>query len=127
MFELNEEKAGRETFFVEVVLPLAISKTYTYRVPAALNMQTAIGKRAVVQFGKSKIYTAIIHRITTEPPVVYEAKYLLDILDDVPVINSQQLQLWEWMSSYYLCNLGDVMQAALPAALKLASETKVID
>lgn len=126
MLELNEEKAGRETLFVEVILPLAISKTYTYRVPAVQYAQAAVGKRAVVQFGKSKIYTAIIYRITTEPPVLYEAKYLLDILDDAPVINRQQLQLWEWISAYYLCSLGDVMQAALPAALKLASETKII-
>jgi primosomal protein N' (replication factor Y) len=125
MLELNDEKFQRRTLFVEVILPLAISKTYTYRIPSALDSTVGIGKRVVVQFGKSRIYTAIIYKISEEPPVLYEAKYVLDILDEEPVINPFQLQLWEWISDYYLCSLGDVMQAALPAALKLASETKI--
>lgn len=127
MLEFNEDGAGsRITLFVEVVLPLAISKTYTYRVPYEQNSSVQIGKRVVVQFGKSKIYTAIICRITDTPPTLYEAKYIIDVLDDEPIVNEYQLQLWTWISEYYLCHLGEVMQAALPAALKLASETKVI-
>ncbi|TZF84008.1 primosomal protein N' [Pedobacter sp. BS3] len=126
MLELNPEHSERDTLFVEVILPLALSKTYTYRVPFNLNDRADIGKRVVVQFGKSKIYTAIVHGITREAPTLYEAKYIIDILDDEPLVNSHQLKLWQWMAGYYLCNLGDVMQAALPAALKLASETRII-
>ncbi len=126
MLQLNEVRDGQQTLFVEVILPLAISKTYTYRVPLNLNKQIEIGKRVVVQFGKTKIYTAIIYSISEIPPKLYEAKYILDILDEQPIVNSFQLKLWEWISEYYLCRLGDVMQAALPAALKLASETKII-
>ncbi|SFC51836.1 replication restart DNA helicase PriA [Parapedobacter composti] len=116
----------RTTLFVEVILPLAISGTYTYRIPNGWNHQVAIGKRVIVQFGKNKVYSAIIHRITTQAPERYEAKYIIDILDDMPIVGDPQLQLWEWISSYYLCTLGEVMQAALPAALKLASETKIV-
>lgn len=127
MLEWNQEvHEGRKTFFVDVILPLAIVKTYTYRVPFELNNQVATGKRVVVQFGKSKIYTAIVYHITQTAPSGYEAKYLLDVLDDEPVVTPKQLQLWEWMAAYYLCTIGEVMQAALPAALKLASETTVI-
>lgn len=116
---------SRKTLFVEVVLPLAISKTYTYRVPFDLAEQVKVGKRVVVQFGKSKIYTAIIYKISEIPPSLYEAKYLIDVLDDEPIVNDFQLSLWKWISEYYLCYIGEVMQAALPAALKLASETRV--
>ncbi|MXV52233.1 primosomal protein N' [Pedobacter sp. HMF7647] len=126
MLELNEETGQRETLFTEVILPLAISKTYTYRVPLELNQQIEIGKRVVVQFGKSRIYTAIIYKISNEPPTLYEAKYLIDVLDEKPIVTTQQLELWEWIADYYLCSIGEVMQAALPSALKLASETKVI-
>ena len=126
MLEFNEFAAERETFFVEVILPLSISRSYTYRVPAALNSQIGIGKRVIVQFGKSRIYTAIVERITTQAPVLYEAKYILDILDEDPIVNPIQLQLWNWMAEYYMCNVGEVMQAALPAALKLASETRIL-
>src|SRR5690606_30082930 len=88
--------------------------------------QVAVGKRAIVQFGKNRIYSALIYTISDQAPLRYEAKYVLDILDEYPLVNSHQFQLWEWMSAYYLCHLGDVMQAALPAALKLASETKIV-
>ncbi|RXF68888.1 replication restart helicase PriA [Arcticibacter tournemirensis] len=126
MLELNEEKGELKTFFVDVILPLAISKTYTYRVPQSLNEQVAVGKRVVVQFGKSRIYTAIIYHISENPPKLYDAKYVIDVLDESPVVNQHQLKLWEWISAYYMCHLGEVMQAALPSALKLASETRVV-
>lgn len=126
MLELNEEKDSLGTLFVDVILPLAISKTYTYRVPQSLKTRIAVGQRVVVQFGKSRIYTAIIYQINQSPPQLYEAKYLIDVLDEEPVITPLQLNLWEWIASYYMCHLGEVMQAALPSALKLASETKVI-
>jgi primosomal protein N' (replication factor Y) len=116
----------RQTLFVEVILPLAIAKNYTYRVPFELNDSVAIGKRAVVQFGKSKLYTAIIAGIGTRPPDKYEAKYLVELLDDKPVVTHEQLHFWQWIADYYMCNLGEVMNAALPSALKLASETKIV-
>ena len=119
------QHTDRETLFVEVILPLAISKNYTYRVPFQLNDAVAVGKRVVVQFGKSKLYTAIIASIGNQAPEKYEAKYLLDILDDRPVVTRRQLQFWQWLADYYLCNMGEVMNAALPSALKLASETKI--
>ena len=127
MLEFNEtEGIVRKTIFIEVILPLAISKTYTYRVPVEMTADVAIGKRVVVQFGRSKIYTAIICLITETPPALYEAKYIIDVLDAEPIVNKFQLKLWQWMSDYYICNLGEVMQAALPSALKLASETKIV-
>lgn len=127
MLEFTEGNADtRTTLFVEVVLPLAISKTYTYRVPNTLNDSVTPGIRVIVQFGKNKVYSAIIYTVTDRPPALYEAKYILDVLDDRPIVADTQLRLWDWIASYYLCTLGEVMQAALPAALKLASETKII-
>jgi primosomal protein N' (replication factor Y) len=119
-------QATRKTLFVEVILPLAISRNYTYRVPFELNNAIAIGKRVVVQFGKSKLYTAVVSNITEHAPEKYEAKYIIDILDEQPVVTQRQLQFWQWLAEYYMCNEGEVMNAALPSALKLASETKVM-
>lgn len=116
----------RETLFIEVILPLSLAKNYTYRVPFDLNDQVAIGKRVVVQFGKNKIYTALIKSIGKNAPEVYQAKYIIDVVDDHPVITATQLAFWDWMSDYYLCNEGEVMSAALPAGLKLASETIIV-
>jgi primosomal protein N' (replication factor Y) len=116
----------RETLFVDVILPLYIAKTYTYRVPLEWNAEVSVGKRVIVQFGRNKIYAAIIHKVSQEAPLSYEAKYILNVIDEDPVVDANQLALWEWISGYYMCYLGEVMQAALPAALKMASETKIV-
>lgn len=116
----------RITLFVEVILPLPVKGTFTYRVPFELNNQVETGKRVVVQFGKRKIYSALIHSIHQTPPKNYQAKYILAILDQTPLVNPTQLNFWEWIASYYMCTIGDVMNAALPAGLKLTSESSVL-
>lgn len=126
MSETSLFHSDRETLFVDVILPLYIAKTYTYRVPLESNADIAVGKRVIVQFGRNKIYAAIIHKISKEAPLSYEAKYILNVIDEEPVVDANQLALWEWIAGYYMCYLGEVMQAALPAALKMASETKIV-
>ncbi len=113
------------TLFIDVILPLALPKLYTYRVPMELNDTVVIGKRVVVSFRGNKLYTGLIKTIKETPPVDYEAKYILSVLDDEPVVTERQYELWEWMASYYMCTLGEVMNAALPGGLKLQSETKI--
>lgn len=116
----------RDTLFIEVILPLSLSKNYIYRIPFHLNELVAVGKRVIVQFGKNKIYTALVKSLSNNAPEVYQAKYIIDVIDEYPVVNTLQFQFWDWMTAYYLCNEGDVMAAALPAGLKLASETIII-
>jgi len=118
--------SDRKTLFVEVILPLAIAKTYTYRIPFELNHKVAVGVRVIVQFGRNKIYSALVSAVSELPPERYEAKYIMDVVDDQPIVDAGQLLLWEWIADYYMCHLGEVMQAALPAALKMASETKIM-
>ena len=113
------------TLFIDVIVPLSVPNTFTYRVPLELNEAVAIGKRAIVQFGKSKFYTAIISGVHHNAPTGYTAKYVESILDEFPIITSKQLQLWEWISYYYLCNLGDAMNASLPSGLKLSSTSHI--
>jgi primosomal protein N' (replication factor Y) len=111
--------------WVEVILPLAIPKTYTYSVPEKLNKKIQIGCRAEVVFGKNKKYSGIIKSISTEKPA-YETKEILSVIDEDPVIYEKQLQFWKWISQYYMCSEGEVMAAALPTHLKLSSEAILI-
>ncbi|HRN43021.1 MAG TPA: DEAD/DEAH box helicase family protein, partial [Vicingus sp.] len=95
--------------------------------PFELNEYIQIGQRVIVPFGKGgKLYTALVKNIHQTPPKEYEAKYVESLLDDIPIVNTKQLQLWDWIADYYLANPGDVFNAALPGAFKLASESKVI-
>lgn len=81
--------------------------------------------RVAVEFGKSKVYTALVYSIHETAPEGYEAKEIHQILDEVPVVNELQLKHWEWIASYYMCSLGDVYRAALPSAFLLESETEI--
>ena len=114
----------RITLFAEVLLPVPVPGTFTYRVPYLLNDSIHVGQRVAVQFGKTKILSGLVVGLTEKVPEV-EVKYLSDILDSEPIVNPIQLRFWEWVKTYYLCHLGEVMQAALPSALKLSSESKV--
>ncbi|GIS08019.1 MAG: hypothetical protein CM15mP112_01310 [Flavobacteriales bacterium] len=84
-----------------------------------------VGQRVVVQFGPKKIYTAIVLSKHNNKPKGYKLKSVLEVLDEIPVVNKIQLDLWRWMSDYYLCTIGEIMNTALPSSLKLASETKI--
>ena len=114
----------RLTLFAEVLLPIPVPGTFTYRVPYALNDAIRVGQRVVVQFGKIKIMSGLVISLTQQVPGV-EVKFLTDILDEQPLINPTQLKFWDWVQSYYLCHLGEVMQSAMPSALKLNSESTV--
>ncbi|HZI23890.1 MAG TPA: primosomal protein N', partial [Chryseolinea sp.] len=122
MEELFEEAS---TNFVELLLPVPIPKLFTYRVPNTYRDKIQIGQRAIVQFGDRKILTGVIAAIHQQPPKDYEAKYILELLDDFPVVTDLQFKLFHWIADYYLCTLGEVMNAGLPSGLKLSSESMV--
>ncbi|MCR5589205.1 MAG: primosomal protein N' [Bacteroidales bacterium] len=114
----------QEVYYVEVLLPLHLPGTYTYRVPRELNGEVSVGKRVVVQFGQKRMYSALVRRIHTEAPK-WRTKYILSVLDERPLVTERQMLFWEWMAAYYMCYPGDVMAVALPAGMKLASESAV--
>ncbi len=115
-----------ESLYAEVILPLALPKTYTYAIPAELQSQVLPGMRAEVVFGKKKKYAGVIRSLFREKPAGFEPKNIENLLDSQPVIHQSQLKLWEWISKYYICSEGEVMAAALPAHFKLSSETILI-
>lgn len=115
-----------KTLFVDVIIPVALSNEFTYRVPAELQDSIILFSRVVVPFGKGKFYTALVTRIHEEIPLVYQAKYVELVLDDSPLITEKQYKFWKWIAAYYMAPIGDVMNAALPANFKLASETKIV-
>lgn len=109
--------------WAEVILPLPLNAAFTYEVPEEMRSRIRQGHRVIVQFGKKKHYTGIVASVTTIAPQGFEPKRIMALLDDEPIIRRPQLQLWEWVAEYYLCSVGEVMKAALPAGLKIESET----
>jgi primosomal protein N' (replication factor Y) len=115
----------RKTLFVDVMLPLPVKGLFTYRVPFELNDLILPGQRVAIQFGRKKLYTALVRKVHENIPEAYAPKYILSILDELPIVNDIQFSFWDWISEYYMCFPGEVMNAALPSAFKLASESKL--
>lgn len=109
--------------FIEVILPLSLPKTFTYSVSEAEYDYIKVGMRVAVPFGKNKIYTALVVGSHNNPPTLYEAKEIHQILDEKPIVNQFQIDHWQWIASYYMCNIGDVFRGAMPSAFILESET----
>lgn len=115
----------RITLFAEILLPLPLPKVYTYRLPYEWNELLVLGMRVAVPFGVKKVYSGIVWKITEQPPQGYQANYIIEILDDRPIVTPLQMEFWEWISRYYLSNLGDVLNVALPAGYRVQSQTKI--
>lgn len=116
----------RKTLFVEVILPLPLDGSFTYRVPFEMNEMVAQGMRVLVQFGTRKVYAALVKSVHENIPQNYQPKYILAVLDAHPIVNPLQFQFWSWISKYYIAGVGEVMNAALPTAFKLSSESKLV-
>lgn len=112
-------------YFIDVILPIPLKQSFTYSVNKDEAAFLKQGMRVAVPFGKSKIYTGIVYAIYKDRPPAYETKDIDQILDETPLITTFQIQHWEWMASYYMCTLGEVVRAALPSAFLLESETIV--
>jgi len=111
--------------FIDVILAIPLENMFTYSITKAESKFLQIGMRVSVPFGKTKIHTGLVGAIHNNPPQIYDAKDIHQILDDKPIVTLKQLEFWQWISKYYMCTLGEVMRAALPNAFILESETLV--
>ncbi|GEJ47170.1 primosomal protein N' [Chryseobacterium sp. ON_d1] len=79
--------------------------------------------RVLVPFGGKKIYTGIVFELHDNAPENFVAKEMISMLDDKPILPQEQIDFWNWLSEYYLCNLGEIYRFSFPSSLKLESET----
>ena len=109
--------------YAQIILPLNLKGTFTYKIPDELLAQIQVGMRVLVPFGGKKIYTGIVAEIHDDKPETFIPKEIINILDDFPILPNEQIRFWNWLSEYYLWNLGEIYRFAFPSSLKLESET----
>lgn len=112
---------------VDIILPLAISDVYTYRVSGngdrvsdigdRVSDAALIGCRVLVPLGKKSIIGIIYREHEGELPANVKVRDIEQVVDKTPIVTAEQLKLWEWLSNYYMCTLGEVMAAALPSEI----------
>ncbi len=120
-----EAPEERVTWFADVILPVPVPKLFTYRIPMDMEAVVQVGSRVIVQFGSKKVLTGVIGRLHNQPPEKYQARYILEILDEQAVVHPVQIRHFQWIAAYYACTIGEVLNVALPSGLKLSSESKV--
>ena len=108
-------KINSNIYFIDVLLPLALPKSYTYFITEEQYVLLSPGFRIAVSFGKQKIYTGIVTKVHKVAPQTYEPKPIVMILDKSPIITTNQLDFWNWISNYYMCTEGEVLRASLPS------------
>ena len=111
--------------YAEVLLPLPLTGFFTYKVPDMMAEAIRPGCRVVVPCGRTKFYTGIVAGLTPRRPEGFETKEISQLLDSEPIVRHPQMKFWEWIADYYLCSQGEAFRAAVPAGLKLESETVV--
>ena len=111
--------------YAQVIIPLAVEGFYTYLIPRSLRERIMPGSRVLVPFGKKRIYSAIVRSIQAGPPEGIQIREIMGLLDEEPLVSSDQLSLWDWISAYYMCTPGEVMRAAIPSGLRPESESRV--
>lgn len=104
--------------YADIILPLPLQDCFTYAVPTDMQSMLQVGCRVQVSFGQKKVYIGIVLRMHDTEPLDYKVKAIMRVVDSSPVVTPRQLELWQWTAEYYICSLGEVMNAALPAGLK---------
>ncbi len=109
--------------FAQIILPLNLKGTFTYKVPEELQENIEPGMRVLVPFRGKKIYTGIVFELHDQEPEGFVPREIINTLDEFPILPNEQIRFWNWLSEYYLCNLGEIYRFAFPSSLKLESET----
>ena len=106
--------------YADIVLPVPIDQSFTYLIPPELNSVIQPGMRVLVPFGKRKLTGYVVD--LPETTSIKKLRTIEDILDEEPALSAEILQLARWISEYYLCPLGEVLKATLPAGIDIELE-----
>jgi primosomal protein N' (replication factor Y) len=111
--------------FVDVALPITVNQTFTYRLTDGTSVR--VGARVVVPFGRKLLTGYVVGFRETLPPelATITIKPITKLVDEESLLTDEILNLTRWISDYYFAPWGEVIRAALPSGLSMASE-KVI-
>lgn len=112
--------------FVDVLLPLALSQVFTYALPRELAGRVSVGCRVLVPFRSHRCYAGLVVGLSDSAPAqVGNVRPIMQLIDSKPLVTAADIEFWKWIAHYYMCPMGDVMRAALPAGLKLEGEMRI--
>ncbi|MBI4335707.1 MAG: primosomal protein N' [Candidatus Omnitrophica bacterium] len=115
----------------EVAVGLPIDKTFHYSVPNSLEDKIAQGKRVWIPFGQRRFVGYVVGLNTQDvsgpaapAPGEYQVRDIENVIDEIPVLSEEMLDLARWISLYYFCSWGEAIESSLPSAIR-KGKTKI--
>ncbi len=122
-----ELDAAHEQLVATVVFPQGPEQPFHYRVPDGLRARLEPGRRVRAPFGRgNRIEEGYCVELATRADSPRRLKPLAAVVDERTLLSPVMLRLAEWMADYYLCNLGQALEAILPAGVRSSAGTRRI-
>jgi len=118
--------AAPEGGISRVALDVPLSRLFDYRVPPGTAAPVA-GARVRVPFGRQHLIGVVIEHATDSSVAEERLKPLTALLDSVPVLSGEVLDLVRWASDYYHHPIGEVIASALPKALRAGATLTALE
>ena len=97
---------------VSVVFPMPFNRIFHYSLPSELEAERLVGRRVTAPFGTKERIGYIVD--STIRSGLKGLKIIEEIVDKEPLISTNLLELAKWVSKYYVCSLGQVLDTILP-------------
>ena len=123
LFGEDVEQSAVDGQIVRIALDTGADSLFDYVVPEFLG-DIEPGQRVEVPFGRAnKLQQAFVVEVITDPEEIkkcrrFKLKAIKAVLDEIPLLDGQLMDLAKWISQYYVCPLGQVFSAMVPAAVK---------
>ena len=107
--------------YCDVALPVPIDRLFTYELPVTLRHRVRAGCRVWAPFGSRKL-TGLVLGTHDEPPK-QNAREILKLLDEEPVLDSELVRLAQWIAGYYCAPIGETLKGMLPLSGEMRRST----
>jgi primosomal protein N' (replication factor Y) len=107
--------------YYDVALPVPLRNTFTYAVPATMAPDLAPGSRVVVPF-RNRAMIGVALEPASHPVETGKTREIVELLDPLPALTPELVELGRWIAGYYLAPLGEVFRAMLPPAVDVRHE-----
>ncbi|MDE6575801.1 MAG: primosomal protein N' [Opitutales bacterium] len=109
----------------EVAIFAPLPRPLTYQIPDELLHTLKVGSLVYVFVGRSKKEGLVVGIQELEQPPTYLIKPIVGMIYDVPVTDSLLIELYHWIERYYFASFSDVLEAAIPQAIRKNTAIKL--
>src|SRR5262245_29507905 len=110
--------------FARVVIPSPFNQPLIYSIPESMRDQLSPGFRVLIPLQKRTVTGVVLERLTENP--LPQAREIVALLDDQPILDANLLKLAHWLSHYYVAPLGAVLATMLPPNSRRDSKKTVV-